>query len=70
MGVGWFFDKFALPRDRLDDPVFRKPASLHCPTLMTPRQRERIDAQVFPSVYEIPLNAPADSPSAPASSKP
>ena len=69
-GVGWFFDKFALPRDRLDNPVFREPGSLHCPTLMTPRQRERIGAQVFPLVFEIPLNAPADSPSAPASSKP
>ncbi len=69
-GVRWFFDKFALPRDRFEDPVFREPASLYCPTLMTPRQRERIGAQVFPSVYEIPLNVPPDSPSAPASSKP
>jgi hypothetical protein len=68
-GVRWFFDKFALPRDRFDDPVFREPASLYCPTLMTPRQREKIGAQVFPSVYEIPLNVPADSPSAPASPK-
>lgn len=68
-GVRWFFDKFALPRDRFDDPIFREPASLYCPTLMTPRQREKIGAQVFPSVYEIPLNVPADSPSAPASPK-
>lgn len=68
-GVRWFFDKFALPRDRFDDPVFREPASLYCPTLMTPRQRERIGAQVFPSVYEIPLNVPPDSPSAPGRPK-
>jgi hypothetical protein len=69
-GVRWFFDKFALPRDRFDDPVFREPASLYCPTLMSPRQREKIGAQVFPSVYEIPLNVPADSPTVPANPKP
>ncbi|MCP9796235.1 hypothetical protein [Cyanobium sp. Lug-B] len=65
-GVRWFFDKFALPRDGFEDTVFKEPASLYCPSLMTTRQRERIGAQVFPSVYEIPLNVPADSPSAPA----
>ncbi len=68
-GVRWFFDKFALPRDRFADPIFLEPASLYCPTLMSPRQRERIGAQVFPSVYEIPLNVPADSPTAPVRPK-
>jgi hypothetical protein len=55
-GLRWFFDKFALPRDRFDDTVFREPASRYCPTWMTPEQREKVGAQVFVSTYEIPLD--------------
>lgn len=52
----WFFDKFQMPRDRLDDSVIKEPASSYCPTLMTPEQRERIGTQVFVSTFEIPLD--------------
>ncbi len=57
-GLRWFFDKFLLPKDRLDlgETFFQQPASRYCPTLMKPDQREKIGAQVFVSTYEIPLN--------------
>lgn len=51
----WFFDKFALPRERIDSASFQEPASKYCPTLMTPEEREKVGAQVFTSSYEIPL---------------
>lgn len=60
-GIHWFFDKFALPRDRFDDQAFREPAIHYCPNLMTPEEREKIGAQVFGSTYEIDLNAPLTS---------
>jgi hypothetical protein len=59
-GLRWFFDKFALPQDRFDSPVFREPASRYCPTLMTPEQRDRVGAQVFNSTFEIPLDVAAE----------
>jgi hypothetical protein len=60
-GIHWFFDKFALPRDRFDDPAFREPAIHYCPNLMTPEEREKVGAQVFGSTYEIELNSKGQS---------
>jgi hypothetical protein len=52
----WWFDKFQLPQEKLADG-FEEPASRHCPHPMTDKEQERIGAQVFTSVQEIPLGA-------------
>jgi hypothetical protein len=54
-GLRWFFDKFTLPRDNPGDQYFHEAGSRHCPNLMSPGQREKIGAQVFNAVHEIPL---------------
>jgi hypothetical protein len=52
----WWFDKFQLPQEKLADG-FEEPASRNCPYPMTDEEQERIGAQVFTSVQEIPLGA-------------
>lgn len=59
-GLRWFFDKFALPRDDPEAQVFTDSGSRHCPNLMSLDQEERIGAQVFRAVYEIPLFVPSE----------
>jgi hypothetical protein len=58
----WWFDKFLLPRDSLEDNYFRGPEVRYCPTPLTQAEREQIKAQVFVSSYEIDLTQSSVAP--------
>jgi hypothetical protein len=59
--LNWWFDKFQLPQE---NPTggFEEPALRRCPYPMSERELERIGAQVFTSVQEIPLRTSESSP--------